>query len=167
MTGLGEQRLARAALTYLAEPADPALGALLAICEPTEILAAIKADLLPVTGSGCGGTTGRRTAFERALGRWRARLPGLPGDREIEATCRDGIRLVCPGDPQWPERLDELGSDRPYALWLRGRAGLAAACLRSVSIVGSRAATGYGPHVAGEIAADLAERGWIIVSGGA
>jgi DNA processing protein len=33
--------------------------------------------------------------------------------------------------------------------------------------VGSRAATGYGGHVAGEIAADLAERGWTIVSGGA
>ena len=48
MTGLGEQRLARAALTYLAEPADPALGALLAICEPAEILAATKADLLAV-----------------------------------------------------------------------------------------------------------------------
>ena len=34
-------------------------------------------------------------------------------------------------------------------------------------MVGSRAATGYGAHVAGEIAADLAERGWVIVSGGA
>jgi DNA processing protein len=167
MTGPGEQRLARAALTYLAEPADPALGALLAICEPAEILAAIKADLLPATGPGCGDTTRSRTALERALGRWRARLPGLPGDGEIEATCRDGTRLVCPGDPQWPERLDELGSARPYALWLRGRADLPAACLRSVSVVGSRAATGYGAHVAGEIAADLAEQGWVIVSGGA
>ena len=38
---------------------------------------------------------------------------------------------------------------------------------RSVSVVGSRAATGYGSHVAGEIAADLAERGWAVVSGGA
>ena len=27
-------RLARAALTYLAEPGDPALGALLEVCEP-------------------------------------------------------------------------------------------------------------------------------------
>jgi DNA processing protein len=36
-----------------------------------------------------------------------------------------------------------------------------------VSMVGSRAATGYGTHVAGEIAADLAEQGWVIVSGGA
>jgi DNA processing protein len=34
-------------------------------------------------------------------------------------------------------------------------------------MVGSRAASGYGAHVAGEIAADLAERGWTIVSGGA
>jgi len=167
MTGLGEQRLARAALTYLAEPADPALGALLVISEPAEILAAIKADLLPATGPGCGDSPTSRKALERALGRWRARLPGLPGDGEIAAACRDGIRLVCPGDPQWPERLDELGSARPYALWLRGRADLPASCLRSVSIVGSRAATGYGAHVAGEIAADLAEQGWVIVSGGA
>src|SRR5256886_17280046 len=34
-------------------------------------------------------------------------------------------------------------------------------------MVGSRAATSYGGHVAGEIAADLGERGWAVVSGGA
>jgi len=167
MTGLGEQRLARAALTYLAEPGDPALGALLALCEPAEVVAAIKADLLPATGPGCGDSPASRKALERALARWRARLPGLPGDADIAAACRDGIRLVCPGDPQWPERLDELGAVRPYALWLRGRVDLPSACRRSVSMVGSRAATGYGAHVAGEIAADLGEQGWTIVSGGA
>ena len=167
MTGPGEQRLARAALTYLAEPGDPALGALLARCEPAEVVAAIKADLLPATGPGCGDSPASRKALERALARWRARLPGLPGDADIAAACRDGIRLVCPGDPQWPERLDELGAVRPYALWLRGRVDLPSACRRSVSMVGSRAATGYGAHVAGEIAADLGEQGWTIVSGGA
>ena len=167
MTGLGEQRLARAGLTYLAEPGDPALGALLALCEPAEVVAAIKADLLPATGPGCGDSPASRKALERALARWRARLPGLPGDADIAAACRDGIRLVCPGDPQWPERLDELGAVRPYALWLRGRVDLPSACRRSVSMVGSRAATGYGAHVAGEIAADLGEQGWTIVSGGA
>ena len=31
---LCERTLARAGLTYLAEPGDPALGALLGICEP-------------------------------------------------------------------------------------------------------------------------------------
>jgi DNA processing protein len=162
------EALARAALTYLTEPGDPALGAMLEICEPAEVLAAIKADLLPGTGPGCGDSAASRKALERALARWRARLPALPADADIAAACRDGgLRLICPGDPEWPDQLDELGQARPYALWLRGGADLKSACLRAVSIVGSRAATGYGAHMAGEIAADLGERGWTIISGGA
>jgi DNA processing protein len=169
------QALARAALTYLAEPADPALGALLEVCEPAEVLAAIKAGTLPsieagalpATEPGPVGSPARRRALEAAFGRWRLRLPWLPDDAGLADACRSGIRLVCPGDPQWPGRLDELGTGRPYALWLRGQADLRQACLRSVSMVGSRAATGYGAHVAGEIAADLGERGWAVVSGGA
>ncbi len=197
------QTLARAALTYLAEPADPALGALLEVCEPAEILAAIKAGTLPaikaetlLAGAGAGAaantdtdtdtdadtaantdtaananptafTRARRRALEAAFNRWRLRLPWLPDDAGLTSARRDGIRLVCPADPQWPGRLDELGAARPYALWLRGRADLRQVCLRSVSMVGSRAATGYGAHVAGEIAADLGERGWTVVSGGA
>jgi DNA processing protein len=164
---LSQDKLARAALTYLAEPADPALGALLAICEPAEVLAAIKADMLPGTGPGCGDTPASRAALERALGRWRVRLPGLPDAQGIAGACREDIRLIGPGDAEWPGALDQLGPARPYALWLRGHADLRFACSRSVSMVGSRAATGYGGHVAGEIAADLGERGWAIVSGGA
>jgi DNA processing protein len=163
----GEQELARAALTYLAEPGDPALGALLDICEPAEILAAIRADLLPGIGPGCGDRPATRKALERALGCWRARLSGLPDDSGLADAERRGIRLVCPTDPEWPAGLDELGQARPYALWLRGCADLRAACLRSVAMVGCRAASGYGGHVAGEIAADLGEQGWTIVSGGA
>jgi len=167
MSSQPEQRLARAALTHLAEPGDPALGALLALCEPAEVLAAIKADMLPGTGPGCGDTPASRAALERALGRWRLRLPELPDDAGIAAARRDGIRLICPGDPEWPDGLDDLGRARPYALWLRGRSDLRRSSLRSVSMVGSRATTAYGAHVAGEIAADLGERGWTIVSGGA
>ena len=141
---LSEEKLARAALTYLAEPGDPALGALLAICEPAEVLAAIKADMLPGTGPGCGDTPASRAALERALGRWRVRLPGLPDEEGIADACRDDIRLICPGDAEWPGALDQLGPARPYALWLRGNADLRFACSRSVSMVGSRAATGYG-----------------------
>ncbi|MGH3183678.1 MAG: DNA-processing protein DprA, partial [Streptosporangiaceae bacterium] len=167
LVNLSEEKLARAALTYLAEPGDPALGALLGICEPAEVLAAIKADLMPGTGPGCGDSPASRTALERALGRWRVRLPSLPDADGIAGACRDGIGLICPGDAAWPSALDQLGQARPYALWLRGNADLRLACSRSVSMVGSRAATGYGGHVAGEIAADLAERGWTIISGGA
>ena len=165
--GPDADRLARAALTYLAEPGDPALGALLAICSPAEVLAAIKADMLPGTGPGCGDTPASRAALDRALGRWRARLPGLPDDDQITGARRDGIRLICPGDAEWPGALDQLAQARPYALWLRGNADLRFACSRSVSMVGSRAATGYGGHVAGEMAADLGERGWAVISGGA
>jgi DNA processing protein len=130
-------------------------------------VAAITAGTLPGTGPACGKSPARRRALEAALGRWRIRLSWLPDDAGLADARRDGIRLVCPGDPEWPASLDELGPARPYALWLRGQADLRQACLRSVSMVGSRAATGYGAHVAGEIAADLGERGWTIVSGGA
>src|SRR5258707_7733269 len=41
------------------------------------------------------------------------------------------------------------------------------ACLRSVSVVGSRAATAYGSHVATELSAELAGLGWTVISGGA
>src|SRR5690242_18099552 len=175
----GEVRLARAALTYLAEPGDPALGALLAVCDPVEVLAAIKADTLPEVSQiasvgqpsepGQASPIGRagRAALGRALVRWRVRLPRLPADAGIADASRDGIRLVCPEDAEWPSALDQLGMARPYALWLRGNADLRFACTRSVSAVGSRAATSYGAHVAGEIAADLGERGWAVVSGGA
>jgi DNA processing protein len=160
----GEVRLARAALTYLAEPGDPALGALLAVCDPAEVLAAIKADT-PPEGNQIGRAS--RAVLGRALDRWRVRLPKLPADAGIADASRDGIRLVCPEDAEWPSVLDQLGPARPYALWLRGNADLRFACMRSVSVVGSRAATSYGAHVAGEIAADLGERGWAVISGGA
>jgi DNA processing protein len=161
------QAVARAALTYLAEPGDPALGALLETCEPAEVLAAIKAGTLPGTLPAGNDRPASRRALERALGRWRLRLPWLPDDADMAAACRDGIRLVCPGDLEWPDALDELGQARPYALWVRGQAGLHLTCPRSVSVVGARAATGYGAHMAGEIAADLGEAGWAVVSGGA
>ena len=70
------ERLARAAFTYLAEPGDPALGALLAICEPAELLAAIRAGTLPTI------SRVSREVLERSLARWRVRLPKLPASGE-------------------------------------------------------------------------------------
>ena len=72
-----------------------------------------------------------------------------------------------PGDTEWPTQLDDLGDTRPLVLWLQGTGDLRLTCVNSVSIVGARAATGYGNHVAIEMAATLAERGVAIVSGGA
>ena len=85
----------------------------------------------------------------------------------LAAWQESGLRLVMPGDAEWPTQLDDLGDARPLLLWLRGAADLRLACVHSVSMVGSRAATGYGNHVAIEMAATLAERGVAVISGGA
>jgi DNA processing protein len=164
MTGrLDEESYARAALTYLAEPGDLQLGALVLERGAAPTLATIKAGTLP-DGLGQGAS---RAAAERAMRCWQVRLTELPSADDIAGLCRAGIRLVCPGDPEWPVRLDDLGAARPYALWLRGTADLRFSCVRSVAIVGARAATAYGGYVASEFAASVASRGWAVVSGGA
>jgi DNA processing protein len=163
VTGVADDRYARAALSFLAEPGDPVLGAMLRLASPAEVLALARSghDLLPGIADLDPGTAGR------AMARWQARLSDVPSPGRL-ATWEGGrVRLVCPGEPEWPTQLDDLGPARPLLLWLRGGADLRFACLRSVSIVGARAATGYGLHVAGELAADLAGSGWAIVSGGA
>ncbi|MGE5131851.1 MAG: DNA-processing protein DprA [Gemmatimonadota bacterium] len=114
-------------------------------------------------GEGPGGAA----RLTRALRRWSARLGDAPGAATVAGWRQQGIRLIVPGDPEWPGQLDVLGDARPWALWVRGNADLRYACLRSVSVVGSRAATGYGSYVASEMAGVLAGHGWAVVSGGA
>jgi DNA processing protein len=100
---------------------------------------------------------------------------------------RCGARLVVPEDDEWPvlplhalavavsEEPDDhrAQSDRttapvpPLALWVRGPARLDELVDRSVAVVGSRASTAYGEHVAAELGHQLGERGWTVVSGGA
>jgi len=154
---LDDEPYARAALTYLAEPGDLRLDALVRARGAARTLEAIKA--APATAAD--------PAARRAMARWQVRLAELPSADDIAGFCKAGIRLVCPGDPEWPVRLDDLGHASPYALWLRGSADLRFNCLRSVAIVGSRAATAYGSYVASEFAASVAARGWAVVSGGA
>jgi DNA processing protein len=108
-----------------------------------------------------------RQAMRRSMERWRVRLPELPSRDQVLAASSAGIRLICPGDPEWPSQLADLGDEQPYALWLRGNADLRFSCLRSVAIVGSRAATSYGNYVAADFAASVAARGLAVISGGA
>jgi len=186
------ERIARAALTWVAEPGDPVMGGLLRSCSPTEIvaaliegrrprIAAVPADAPETTVTRedggalwgddalCAGGAEQASnpRLVRALNRWSARLGEVPSATGLAALWRDGIRLVIPGDAEWPSQLDMLGDARPWGLWARGHTDLRYACLRSVSVVGTRTATGYGIHVGGELAASLAEKGWTIVSGGA
>jgi DNA processing protein len=124
---------------------------------------------------GVGEVVRRLRAGEEALPgvsgqRW-AGLVARAGRAEPErdlAEARDaGVRFVAPGDGEWPGQLDDLGDARPLGLWVRGRASLRMWALRSVAVVGARACTEYGAHMAATLAAGLAERGWVVVSGGA
>ncbi|MFC3495043.1 DNA-processing protein DprA [Glycomyces rhizosphaerae] len=102
-----------------------------------------------------------------------------PADRAAQidsATKACGARVLIPGDPEWPDQLRDLmlvcDADEPHirpprCLWVRGEQDLARLCRRSVAIVGARAASEYGQHLADDLAADLTEAGWVIVSGGA
>ena len=173
---LTDEAYARAALTYLAEPTDRWLGQLLRVHGAAVTLAAIKSGRLLGTGGLAGNAAGQGNGLPRgkahegvkaAMERWRTRLPELPAPERVLAFGESGIRIVCPGDPEWPGQLADLGDDEPYALWLRGNADLRFNCLRSVAIVGSRAATAYGSYVAAEFGASVAARGLAVVSGGA
>ncbi|MGB9378923.1 MAG: DNA-processing protein DprA [Mycobacteriales bacterium] len=160
MSGASDEvRLARAALTRICEPASHGLAGLIEECGPVEALARLRTGDPPPDIS---------RAVEARRGDDRAR-------RDLDAIVALGGRLVCPEDDEWPVQLDELAAVShlgdpvmpPVALWVRGPHPVAPACARSVSIVGARAASPYGTHVAGEFAYGLAERGWTVVSGGA
>ena len=55
----------------------------------------------------------------------------------------------------------------PIALWVRGPGVLDELCEQAAAIVGARAATGYGLHMAGELGTGLATAGFTVVSGAA
>ncbi|MEV4949216.1 DNA-processing protein DprA [Streptomyces sp. NPDC053755] len=107
------------------------------------------------------GTGGKR------VDGWRRRATDTAPRHDLDAIARHGGRFVIPGDTEWPRQLDDLGDTRPIGLWLRGPADLRTWALRSVALVGARACTPYGAHIATTLASDLAERGWVVVSGAA
>jgi DNA processing protein len=84
---------------------------------------------------------------------------------------------VIPEDAEWPAEeficfgtLAAQADKRwraPVALWVRGGGRLDELGARAVAVVGARAATGYGEHVAAEFGYGLAEGGLTVVSGAA
>lgn len=149
MGGLADERTARMRLSQLAEPGDERLGAELLTSSGSEVLARIEAN--------------DRTL--RGVEHYRARLALPPIDQDAVFLSHSGRYLV-PGDGEWPTQLMALGAGSPWGLFVVG-GELRAAAARSVAVVGARAATQYGMHVASELATDLAARGWAVVSGGA
>lgn len=145
---MADPRLARAAWSRLAEPGEDAAAALVARWGPEAAL-----DVL---------SRSERPEHEG----YRGRLVAVDPRPELDVLDQLGGRLVCPGDEEWPAGLNDLAKP-PFALRVRGSLDLAAACARSVAVVGSRMSTSYGEHVAAELADGLAGRDVTVVSGAA
>jgi DNA processing protein len=143
-----QDRFARSAWSRIAEPGD-AVAALL-----IRTHGAVAALALAASGA------------EPSLQRFLPRLEVLNVERDLEIGAKFAARIVCPGDPEWPQGLDDLSAP-PYCLWVRGPVDLASSCQRSAAVVGARSATAYGEMVATEMAAGLGERGFTIISGAA
>lgn len=96
---------------------------------------------------------------------------------DLELLYRRGGRLITPDDNEWPvlaftafggiAAAAKPQGRPPMALWALGPARLDETAQRAAAIVGTRAATSYGEHVAADLAAGLAERAVAVVSGGA
>jgi DNA processing protein len=152
---------ARAYLVRVAEPPAPGLAALVDRHGPVEAAARVRAGEVP-------DRVAEETSARRHLNRF---------EEDLASAGRAGARLVVPEDEEWPAwqllALEQAAARglrwacSPLGLWVRGSALLSEAVDRAVSVVGARAASGYGEHVAAEFGYGLAGAGWTVVSGAA
>ena len=169
-----EVLLARAYLSRVAEPGSVPVSEFVNRFGPVQAVERIRADDVPELVR--RATAARRTSCD-------------PHADLLEAE-RYRIEFVVPESDRWPhfalsalyvaaerrlagwaagQRTARYGGEPtvPLALWVRGRYPVAELGVRSVAIVGARAATPYGEHLARELGHDLAAEGMVVVSGGA
>ncbi|MFI7605507.1 DNA-processing protein DprA [Micromonospora sp. NPDC049366] len=165
-----ERTLARIALTWLAEPGTRSVARLV------DRLGSVAALDLLLDGRAPDEKLRASIAARSADGD-----PRAVAYDAMARTDRLGARIVTPEDAEWPPGLADLRELRlpgayrkvdtetapPLCFWVRGSWPLAEALDRSVAVVGARAATGYGTHIATELGYGLGDRGWTVVSGGA
>ncbi|AYF75244.1 DNA-protecting protein DprA [Nocardia yunnanensis] len=155
------RRLAWVYLSRVVEGPCAALSALIESVGVVEAARAVRECALPEV---LRGPTELRRGIDRA-------------EKDVAHIERLGGRVVTPDDAEWPAwRMLGLGqldpaqdadAAVPLVLWVRGRRSLLEATERSIAVVGARCSTGYGNHATGEIAGELAARGWTVVSGAA
>lgn len=155
------QARAWAYLSRVAEAPCAALAELVRLVGPVEAAERVR------RGEVCAGLA-QRTEARREIDR---------AAEDLDVLQRRGGRLVTPADEEWPGLAftafagaavrDKPDGRAPLALWVIGPTRLDEVVRRAGAIVGTRAATGYGQHVAAELSAGLAEHGVAVVSGGA
>lgn len=156
------ERYARVVWNVVTEPGDGVAGMLVGAFGAAPALAVVTGGsaVAPVEGMSAPD-------FAEGRKRWTPRLRSVEVDDALALARARGVRLVCPDDVAWPHRVDDLGPHAPLVLWVKGSPEALASLTPSVAIVGARAATSYGEHVAGELAAEAAGNGIPVVSGAA
>jgi len=155
---------AEVAWGFLTEPGDRVAGSLIRRWGATDSLARILAR--PAASTLAGDDLSGADVAE-ALARWEPRMDAPALFRSLSTAVSVGAKVVRPTDSVWPAGLVDLGDHGPRVLWCRGDIGVLPQPSSSVAIVGARASTGYGEHVAMDFAAGLTSRGYTVVSGGA
>jgi DNA processing protein len=173
MTGTAEPEV-RSARAWLSRAVEPGSVALWRFVEREGPVAAVQALRSGTAPSAVQALAGRRAGEDTSsddlvrADRCGARLV-VPEDDEWPAFALHCLTLAAqdlpPGPRDLPDRTKILVP--PSGLWVRGDRPLDELVDRSVALVGSRASTAYGEHVAAELAHGLGERGWTTVSGGA
>lgn len=153
---------AAAVWSGLAEGGDRVAGALVQALGAVDALRVV---LDHADGRDAAGVSAKE--WSDAQDRWRPRLVQEELDQPFERAVARGVRLIAPGGVCWPGGLDDLGPHAPRCLWVRGDPWSLTRLGPSIALVGARAATGYGEHVTRELSAELAQRGFGVVSGAA
>lgn len=84
--------------------------------------------------------------------------------QEMRLLQQAGVQLLTMEDDNYPSALREI-HDPPVCLYLRGSSAALGNCSRSVAMVGSRFATGYGRKMARQLTQGAVAAGWTVVSG--
>ncbi len=83
-------------------------------------------------------------------------------EAELRAAQACGARLLCMGEPDYPDALCEI-DDAPPLLWTLGDRSLLGR--PAIALVGARNASSLGTRMARALSKDLGEQGQVIVSG--
>jgi len=145
-------RVARAGLGWLFEPGDMTLAELLATNGPV--------DAYDLVAGGLVTFAPRPELAGLSLPQMRAQAATA-----VDAAHRDG-RIVIPEDRDWPAGLDDARDWTPVCLWTAGP-GAIPQPRQAVTLVGARACTAYGEHMARDLASGLVTHGWAVVSSAA
>ena len=146
-----DERGALIALAHAIEPGDARIGALIDTWGAEQVCERLRAGQIGV----------------REQSSMQVRLARVDVDAAVASAHAVGARIIDRTDREWPTQLDDLGATRPLVVWALGAANLRLTALRSIAVVGARAATAYGEAICRDWCSELAEHSFTVVSGGA